>query len=113
MEQASVQPRLPFPPDLPHPPLQPFQPHLPNQQAYPSHMPALIALATFNSHIDAELARSALEAAGIDSMIAADDAGGQRPHMSFSQGVVVMVREEDAEAAREVLGMDRAREAGK
>lgn len=71
---------------------------------YSSHMPALIALATFNSHIEADLARSALEAAGIDSMIAADDAGGQRPHMSFSQGVVVMVREDDAEAAREVLG---------
>ncbi len=70
-------------------------------------MPPLIALATFNSHLDAELARSALEAAGIDSMTAADDAGGQRPHMSFSQGVVVLVREEDAEAARDVLGMDR------
>ncbi len=67
-------------------------------------MSSLVPVATFSTQIDAELARSALEAAGIDSMIAADDAGGQRPHMSFSQGVVVMVREEDESAAREVLG---------
>jgi hypothetical protein len=63
----------------------------------------LIAVARFSSHIEADLARSALEAAGIDAMIAADDAGGQRPHLAFSQGVVVMVRAEDQFAAREVL----------
>ena len=66
-------------------------------------MPDLVAVAQFSSHIEADLARSALEAAGIEAMISADDAGGQRPHMAFSQGVLVMVREEDEAAAREVL----------
>jgi hypothetical protein len=67
-------------------------------------MSSVVAVAKFGTHIEADLAHSALEAAGIESIIAADDAGGQRPHMAFSQGVVVMVREEDAAAAREVLG---------
>lgn len=75
-------------------------------------MPSLIAVASFATHIDAELARSALEGAGIDAMTSADDAGGLRPHMSFSRGVVVMVREEDAEAAREVLGEGRGGQVG-
>jgi len=70
-------------------------------------MPSLVAVASFATHIEANLACSALDAAGIDAMISADDAGGQRPHLSFSQGVVVMVREEDEEAAREVLGEGR------
>lgn len=67
-------------------------------------MASLVAVASFSTHIEADLACSALDAAGIDAMMTADDAGGQRPHLSFSQGVVVMVREEDEEAAREVLG---------
>lgn len=66
-------------------------------------MSSLISVATFSSHIEADLAKSALEAAGIDAIVAADDAGGQRPHMAFSQGVVVLVRSEDETAAREVL----------
>jgi Putative prokaryotic signal transducing protein len=66
-------------------------------------MSNLVAVAAFGTHIEADLARSALEAAGIDAMTAADDAGGQRPHLAFSQGVVVLVREENAAAAREVL----------
>ena len=67
-------------------------------------MSSLISVGSFSNHIEADLARSALEAAGIDAMIVADDAGGQRPHMAFSQGVVVMVRPEDESAARDVLG---------
>lgn len=67
-------------------------------------MDDLIAVAAFSSHIEADLARSALEAAGIDAIISTDDAGGQRPHMAFSQGVAVMVRTDDESAAREVLG---------
>ena len=36
----------------------------------------LVAVRTFPNRIEAELARSALEAAEIDSMVEADDAGG-------------------------------------
>jgi hypothetical protein len=63
----------------------------------------VVALHVFNTHVEADLARSALEAAGIDSVIAADDAGGMRPHMDLTRGVVIMVRVEDAERARQIL----------
>ena len=50
------------------------------------------------------MAKSALEAAGIDAMIQADSAGGMRPHRaSPSGGFKILVRDEDAVAAREVL----------
>jgi hypothetical protein len=45
-----------------------------------------------------------LEAARIDAMIQADTAGGMREHLAWSgAGFRVLVREEDAAAARDVL----------
>ena len=41
----------------------------------------LVVVRTFNTEIGAELAKSALEAADIDSFIQTDDAGGTRPHI--------------------------------
>jgi hypothetical protein len=61
----------------------------------------LVIVRTFISRIDAELARSALEACQIDSMVAADDAGGERPGLNR---VRLMVRAEDAQAAHDILG---------
>ena len=52
----------------------------------------VVTLRVFNTHIEADLARSALEAAGIESMIAADDSGGMRPHMALTAGVRLQVR---------------------
>lgn len=50
------------------------------------------------------MARSALDAAGIDAMIQADAADGMRPHLAgASGGFKVLVREEDAAAAMGVL----------
>jgi len=50
------------------------------------------------------MAKGALEAAGIDAMIQADSAGGMRPHLAWaSGGFKVLVREEDGDAARDVL----------
>lgn len=58
----------------------------------------------FASQVEADLAKSALESAGIDAMIQADRAGGMRDHLAWSGlGFKVLVREEDAETAREVL----------
>jgi hypothetical protein len=65
--------------------------------------PNLLVVRTFLNNFDAELAKSALDAAGIDSMIRADDAGGMRPHLWVS-GVELVVRAEDAEQANEILG---------
>jgi hypothetical protein len=64
----------------------------------------LVVAGTYVNQIDAELAQGALEAAGIESMISADDAGGLRPHLAMSGGVRVLVRAEDAEQAAEILG---------
>jgi hypothetical protein len=66
-------------------------------------MSNLTAVAVFRDRVEAELARGALDAAGIFAIIAADDAGEQNPGLDFSRGVSVMVREEDAATARNVL----------
>jgi hypothetical protein len=63
----------------------------------------LVAVRTFLNHIDADLAKSALEAAGIASAISADDAGGTRPHLWVGAGVRLLVRQADLERAVEVL----------
>ena len=39
----------------------------------------LVPVKTFLSRIEADLAKSALEAAGISALVRADDAGGARP----------------------------------
>jgi hypothetical protein len=65
---------------------------------------ALVVVESFASRPDADMAKSALEAAGIDSMIQADSIGGMRPHVAWaSGGFKLLVREEDVDAAREVL----------
>ena len=65
---------------------------------------SFVAVRTFSDRIEAELAHSALQAAGIESMIKTDDAGGLQPSLALSNGISVMVRIEDAVAAAEVLG---------
>ena len=62
----------------------------------------LVVVATFLNRIEAEMARGALEAAEIESMVSADDAGGLRPGLWMS-GVKLLVRAEDAERAASVL----------
>jgi len=64
----------------------------------------LVMLHSFSTGLEAELAKGALEAAGIPAMIQADTAGGMRPHLAWSgAGFRILVREEDATAARDVL----------
>jgi hypothetical protein len=65
-------------------------------------MTDLVVLRTYVNNFDAELARGALEAAGIDSMIRTDDCGGMRPHL-WMGGVELLVRAEDLERGDEVL----------
>ena len=65
---------------------------------------ALVVVATFGDRAAADIAASALEAAGIDSMIRADDGGSMRPAMAWAGvGFQVIVREEDAAEARVIL----------
>jgi hypothetical protein len=63
----------------------------------------LVVVRTYLNPIDAELAQGALEAAGIDSMVNADDAEGNQPPL-WMGGVRLLVREQDAEEAGKVLG---------
>ena len=63
----------------------------------------LVVVHRFPDRIEADLAASALEAAGIESMVAADDAGGTQPGLWEGEGISVLVRREDEEAAREIL----------
>jgi hypothetical protein len=57
----------------------------------------------FATRSDAELAQGALAAAGIESVIAADDAGGAYP-FDLTGGARLLVAQEDAQDATAVLG---------
>ena len=64
----------------------------------------LVAVQAFATQLDADLAKSLLESAGIDAIIQADRAGGMRDHLAWSGfGFKLLVREEDVEEAREAL----------
>lgn len=64
----------------------------------------LVVVGTFMSRPEADVAKSALDAAQIDSMVIADDAGGMQPGLWEGRGVAVVVNRDDEKAAREVLG---------
>ena len=55
----------------------------------------LVVVGTFLNQIEADIAQGALEAANIESMVSADDAGGVR----------LLVRAEDAEEATRILNL--------
>ena len=63
----------------------------------------LVVLETFTSHVQADLAQSALEAMGIESMVRADDAGGEHPGLWIGQGVQILVKARDKELAKMVI----------
>ncbi|MGA8222344.1 MAG: DUF2007 domain-containing protein [Candidatus Acidiferrales bacterium] len=64
----------------------------------------LVVVQSCGSRIEAELAKGALEEAGIQAMIQGDTAGGMREHLAWSgAGFKILVREDDAAAARDVL----------
>jgi hypothetical protein len=65
--------------------------------------PDLVTIRTFVDELEANLARSRLQAAGIDSMLGRDDCGGMRPSLSWAQGIRLVVRSDDAERAAAVL----------
>ena len=64
----------------------------------------LVVLQTCGSRPEADLAKGALEDAGIQAMVQADTAGGMREHLAWSgAGFKILVREEDAIAAKDIL----------
>ncbi len=63
----------------------------------------MAVIRTFSNEIEAEMAMSALEAAGIESAMRRDDCGGVQPAMGWTAGVQVIVDDKDVELATEVL----------
>jgi hypothetical protein len=61
-----------------------------------------VEVGSYPTRSDAELAQSALEAAGIESVLVVDDAGGAYP-FDLSGGARLLVDEADAEDAAAVL----------
>lgn len=68
----------------------------------------LIAVGTFRSTADAQIAQGILDEAGIESMIRADNAGGMYPALS---GAELLVRAEDSEKAQDVLDQQQVDQA--
>ncbi len=62
-----------------------------------------IILQTFPNRIEAEIVAGLLESEGIETMVLADDAGGAYPSFQFFHGVRLMVYQEDAYRARQIL----------
>lgn len=63
---------------------------------------------TFGYRHEAEFARETLKAAGIDSVLMGDDAGGAYAGMSFSRQIRLLVRTSDVDQARAILSDDEA-----
>ena len=64
----------------------------------------LVVVQTFSSRPEADIAVSALEAAGIESTVQADTGGEMYRAIAWAGvGFQVVVRTEDAEAARAIL----------
>ena len=66
--------------------------------------PQLVVLKSFASRVDAELAKGALDNAGIAAIIRSDSVGRMREHIAWSgAGFEILVREDDVAAAKEAL----------
>jgi hypothetical protein len=65
----------------------------------------MIEIGAYATRSDAEIAQSALAAAGIDSVVESDDAGGAYP-FDLSGGARLLVDEPDAKAAAQVLATE-------
>jgi hypothetical protein len=63
---------------------------------------ASVAVAVVASRTEAELIVGLLRSHGLNAVLAADDAGGQHPHLQMD-GVYVLVPPSDEAAAREIL----------
>jgi hypothetical protein len=63
----------------------------------------LVAIRTFLSESEADIAKGALTAFGIECLLSHDDCGGQRPHLNMGGGIRLLVRPDDAERAEEAL----------
>jgi hypothetical protein len=62
-----------------------------------------VPIKTYLNEYAAYIAKSALEAYEIESIILKDDCGGTRPHLQLTTGIQLLVRKEDVERAKEII----------
>ena len=65
-----------------------------------------VTVRTYATEVAAEAAVSCLEANGIRCLLAADDCGGMLSAMDNYSGIKLIVAEDDAESAREILSRE-------
>jgi Putative prokaryotic signal transducing protein len=65
----------------------------------------LVPVAEYATRSEAEVVQGLLASAGIDSSLSADDAGGAYPFV-LSGGAQLLVDEDDAEAASELIASE-------
>ena len=71
----------------------------------------LVVVQSYGTEGEADVAKGVLESSGIEAMIQADTAGRMREHLAWSGlGHRVLVREEDAVAARSILCLPQSGE---
>jgi hypothetical protein len=70
----------------------------------------LVVVETFLRRSQAEVARTALEAGGVEAILRTDDFGGVGPGVDIDEGVRLVVRAEDRERAEEILATDLRRD---
>ncbi len=63
-----------------------------------------VVVGTYETEVEAEIAKSHLKAEGIEATILKDDGGGMLPSLQQSEGVQVCVSEERALEAKMILG---------
>jgi len=73
-------------------------------------MQKFVCVSTYPDDMEARLAQATLAAAGIESFIKADDAGGMLQFLEYTKGVQLLVDEKDLEEARVVLSTTAAGE---
>ncbi|MBI1805717.1 MAG: DUF2007 domain-containing protein [Ignavibacteria bacterium] len=66
-------------------------------------MEKFISIATYTNEVEAELAQATLAAAGIESYLKYEDTGGMMPVLQQSEGIKLLVDEEDVIEAKAVL----------
>jgi hypothetical protein len=70
--------------------------------------PGMVTILTTTTRNEAEVVAALLEASEIFNVIDADDAGQTNPELDLTQFVRVLVREEEADKARQLLADARA-----
>ena len=70
----------------------------------------MTAIAEFENEFEAEIVSGHLKSAGIDAIVLKDDAGGMFPSLQGTEGVHLLVPQEQKENARRILEETKMRE---